>query len=164
MVSQDTVLLDASIRENLTYGLTNKTDAQIWEALKAAALDEFVKGLSQGLDSRVGEAGGLLSGGQKQRLAIARAFLKDAAILIFDEATSALDAEAETKLKESFERLAKGRTVLTVAHRLSTILPSDTVHLFQNGQVLETGLMASLTAQEGSQLHSLMRIQRGDLK
>ena len=147
MVSQDTVLLDASIRENITYGLTNKTDAQIWEALKAAALDEFVKGLSQGLDSRVGEAGGLLSGGQKQRLAIARAFLKDAAILIFDEATSALDAEAESKLAASFKESAKGRTVLTVAHRLTTITGADKVAVFADGAVRELGTPAELLTQ-----------------
>lgn len=147
MVSQDTVLLDASIRENITYGLTNKTDAQIWEALKAAALDEFVKGLSQGLDSRVGEAGGLLSGGQKQRLAIARAFLKDAAILIFDEATSALDAEAESKLAASFKEIAKGRTVLTVAHRLTTITGADKVAVFADGAVRELGTPAELLTQ-----------------
>ena len=164
VVSQDTVLLDASIRENLTYGLSNKSDDQIWEALKAAALDEFVKGLPQGLDSRVGEAGGLLSGGQKQRLAIARAFLKDAAILIFDEATSALDAEAESKLKASFENIAQGKTVITIAHRFSTIRSTDTVYLFEAGSVIESGEMSSLASREGGHFHNLLRIQKVEPK
>ena len=136
VVSQDTVLLDGSIRENLTYGLANKSDDQIWDALKAAALDDFVKRLPQGLDSRVGEAGGLLSGGQKQRLAIARAFLKDAAILIFDEATSALDAKAENKFMASFESLAKGRTVLTVAHRPTIIEVVERVVVLNEGTLM----------------------------
>ena len=149
MVSQDTVLLDASIRENITYGLTNKTDAQIWEALKAAALDEFVKGLSQGLDSRVGEAGGLLSGGQKQRLSIARAVYRHPEILIFDDSFSALDFKTDRAVRDALEKEAKDSTKLIVAQRIGTIMNADRIIVLDDGKVVGQGTHEELLAKGG---------------
>lgn len=149
VVSQNIILFDDTIRANITYGTPDATDERIWEAVDAAALTEFVRSLPDGLDTRVGEDGNLLSGGQKQRISIARAFLKNAPVLILDEATSALDSESETRIKASLERLAVGRTCITVAHRFSTIESADRIIAMDRGHIVESGTYAELTALNG---------------
>ncbi len=150
IVSQNVILFDATIRENIAYGMPEVSEAAIEKAVEAAALTEVVAALPKGLDTPVGEAGGLLSGGQKQRISIARALLKDAPILILDEATSALDSESENQIKEALELLMKGRTCLTVAHRLSTIDRADRIVVMQDGVIVEEGTPAELLAKRGA--------------
>lgn len=148
-VTQDVVLFDDTIRHNLTYGLKDVTDDAINEAVKHAALTDFIASLPNGLDTKVGEGGGLLSGGQKQRLSIARAFLKNAPILILDEATSALDSKTEKAITESLEALCKNRTCLTVAHRFSTIETVDTIAVLVQGKLVEHGSHEQLIEANG---------------
>ena len=150
VVSQNVILFDTTIRENIAYGMPEVSEAAIEKAIEAAALTEVVAALPKGLDTPVGEAGGLLSGGQKQRISIARALLKDAPILILDEATSALDSESENQIKEALETLMKGRTCLTVAHRLSTIDRADRIVVMQDGEIVEEGAPAELLAKGGA--------------
>ncbi|MEX0646078.1 MAG: ABC transporter ATP-binding protein, partial [Parvularculaceae bacterium] len=127
IVSQETILFDDTIRANIAFGDSSAGDSRIFEAARAAAIDDFIQSLPRGLDTQVGEAGGDLSGGQRQRIALARAFLKDAPILLLDEATSALDAESEAKVQGALERLMKGRTTIIIAHRLSTVRAADII-------------------------------------
>ncbi len=148
-VQQSVFLFDASIRENLRYGKADATDEEMWEALKNANLFEFVSSLPDGLDTEVGERGTRLSGGQKQRLSIARIFLKNPKILIFDEATSSLDTESEKLIQEAFDRLAKGRTSIVIAHRLSTVRDSDIIFVIDKGRVKEKGTHEELLAEKG---------------
>ncbi len=149
IVSQDVVIFDGTIRENITYGTPGVSGEQIALAVKAAALDDFIASLPQGLDTPVGENGGRLSGGQRQRVSIARALLKNAPILILDEATSALDAENEHKIKEALVHLMVGRTTFIVAHRLSTIEHADVIVAMQEGEIKELGTHQELLAQNG---------------
>ncbi len=149
IVSQDVVLFDGTIRENIAYGCPQATDEAIQAAAQAAALTDFLKEEPQGLDSPVGEAGRLLSGGQKQRISIARAILKNAPIVILDEATSALDSESEFKIKQALNELMKGRTCLIVAHRLSMIDSVDRIVALKKGRVVEEGSPSELLAQNG---------------
>lgn len=149
IVSQDVVLFDGTIRENIAYGCPQATDEAIQAAAQAAALTDFLKEQPQGLDSPVGEAGRLLSGGQKQRISIARAILKNAPIVILDEATSALDSESEFKIKQALNELMKGRTCLIVAHRLSMIDSVDRIVALKKGRVVEEGSPSELLAQNG---------------
>ena len=149
VVSQDVVMFDDTIRANIAYGVPNATDEEIYRVIEASALTEFIQSLPQGLDTPVGEAGNRLSGGQKQRISIARALLKDAPILILDEATSALDSESEHHIKLALERLMKGRTCFTVAHRLSTIESADRIVVMNNGVIKEIGNHAELLALNG---------------
>ena len=149
IVSQDVVLFDDTVRNNIAYGLPDKTDEEIRAALEAAALSDFVASLPEGLDTRVGEGGGLLSGGQKQRLSIARALLKNAPILILDEATSALDSENEAAVKASLKKLMAGRTTITVAHRFSTIEYVDRVVVLDEGRIAEIGTVSELLERNG---------------
>ena len=148
-VQQSVFLFDASIRENLRYGKADATDEEMWKALKNANLFEFVSSLPDGLDTEVGERGTRLSGGQKQRLSIARIFLKNPKILIFDEATSSLDTESEKLIQEAFDRLAKGRTSIVIAHRLSTVRDSDIIFVIDKGRVKEKGTHEELLAEKG---------------
>lgn len=160
VVSQNVMLFDTTIRENIAYGMPEVSEAVIEKAVEAAALTEVVEALPKGLDTPVGEAGGLLSGGQKQRISIARALLKDAPILILDEATSALDSESENQIKEALETLMKGRTCLTVAHRLSTIDRADRIVVMQDGVIVEEGTPAELLAKGGAYAR-MVRLQVG---
>ena len=160
VVSQNVILFDTTIRENIAYGMPEVSEAAIEKAVEAAALAEVVAALPKGLDTPVGEAGGLLSGGQKQRISIARALLKDAPILILDEATSALDSESENQIKEALETLMRGRTCLTVAHRLSTIDRADRIVVMQDGVIVEEGTPAELLAKGGAYAR-MVRLQTG---
>ena len=149
VVTQDVILFDGTIRDNIIYGTPDATDAEIAHAIEAAALTDFITSLPQGLDTPVGEAGGRLSGGQKQRISIARALLKNAPILILDEATSALDSESEAKIKDALTRLMAGRTTFIVAHRLSTIENATTIVAMADGKVQEMGTREDLLAKPG---------------
>ena len=151
LVSQDVVLFDDTIAVNVGYGaLHDASEAEIMKALDAANLLEFVKGLPLGLQTRVGENATRLSGGQRQRLAIARALIKNAPILILDEATSALDNESERQVQASLETLMKGRTTLVIAHRLSTVQNADKIVVMDEGKVVEEGSHSELLASGGA--------------
>ena len=150
LVSQDVVLFDGTIAENVDYGAWGQTDQEsIRRALEAANLLEFVDGLPDGLDTQVGENASQLSGGQRQRLAIARALIKDAPILILDEATSALDNESEMQVQASLERLMVGRTTLVIAHRLSTVQKADRIVVLDAGRIVEQGKHQELIEKDG---------------
>ncbi|MDF1821805.1 MAG: lipid A export permease/ATP-binding protein MsbA [Alcanivoracaceae bacterium] len=150
MVSQKVVLFNDTVRNNVAYGeLQSRTEEQIIQALKDAHAWEFVSTLEQGLDTEIGQDGAQLSGGQRQRLAIARALLKDAPILILDEATSALDTESEYRIQQALEHVMEGRTTLVIAHRLSTIEKADRILVLDQGRVVESGTHQELLAKNG---------------
>ncbi|MCO6181104.1 ABC transporter ATP-binding protein [Ciceribacter sp. RN22] len=149
-VGQDIFLFAGSIRSNIAVGRTGATEAEIIEAAKVANAHEFIQRLPQGYETDVGENGGNLSGGQKQRLAIARAILRNAQILILDEATSALDSESEVQIRESLTGIMRGRTTIIIAHRLSTIARADRVVVLDAGRVVEQGSQSVLLSREGS--------------
>ena len=149
IVSQDVILFDDTIRNNIMYGTPEATEEEVWRAVEAAALTDFVKSLPQGLDTPVGEAGGQLSGGQKQRISIARAFLRNTPILILDEATSALDSESEEKIKGALMTLMKGRTTFMVAHRFATIEHANLIVAMSDGVVKEVGTRKALLERNG---------------
>lgn len=153
IVSQDVVLFDGTIRDNITYGCPGATAEKIRQAIEDSSLTDFISSLPDGLDTPVGEAGGRLSGGQKQRISIARALLKDAPILILDEATSALDANSEHHIKLSLARLMKGRTTFIVAHRLSTIEYATRIVAMQDGLIAEVGTHSELIQKNGVYSH-----------
>lgn len=148
-VQQNVFLFDADIRENLRYGNPDATDEQMYAALDAANIGDFVRSLPDGLSTAVGEHGTRLSGGQKQRISIARVFLKNPPILIFDEATSSLDNESEHLIQEAFKRLSAGRTSIVIAHRLTTIRDADSIIVLDKGKVIEVGTHESLLAAGG---------------
>lgn len=150
VVSQDPILFSGTIAENLRYGRPGATDEEIREAARQAFAEEFIEKLPDNYQTEVGERGVRLSGGQKQRLTIARAFLKNAPILILDEPTSALDAESESLIKQALLQLLKGRTALIIAHRLSTVEHVDRVVVMDRGQIVEEGQHADLLNQLGS--------------
>jgi subfamily B ATP-binding cassette protein MsbA len=157
-VSQDTVLFNDTVRNNVAYGAPGRyTDAQVEAAARAANAHAFIRELPQGYDTVLGERGTRLSGGQRQRLAIARALLIDAPILILDEATSALDTESERLVQEAIDRLLEGRTVFVIAHRLSTVVHADQILVLDRGQVVERGTHGELLARGGAyaRLHAL---------
>jgi subfamily B ATP-binding cassette protein MsbA len=149
LVTQDPVLFDDTIRANIAYGSKPVDEAQVTDAAKAAAAHDFIMGLPRGYDTRVGEAGGLLSGGERQRIAIARALYKDAPILLLDEPTSSLDSEAEAKVQTALEHLMRGRTVLMIAHRLSTVKKADLICVLDQGRIVESGRHDELVAKGG---------------
>jgi ABC-type multidrug transport system fused ATPase/permease subunit len=151
------VLFAASIRENIAYGRPDASPEDIEAAARAAGAHEFIAALPVGYDARIGERGATLSGGQRQRLAIARAFVKDAPVLVLDEPTSALDAETERTLVDVLGRLMKDRTTLIIAHRLSTIRGADRIAVLSDGVLAETGTHAELLARSAAyaRLHSL---------
>ena len=152
-VGQDSYVFTGTVKENIQYGKPNATKLEIESAAKSAYAHEFISQLPNGYESFVGEGGTLLSGGQKQRLAIARAFLKDAPIILLDEATSALDSKSENKIQNAVKNLLSGRTTIVIAHRLSTVIDSDRIYVLQAGRVVESGSHTELIENDGVYTH-----------
>ncbi len=159
VVFQDNFLFEGTIRDNIIIGKESATQEEIEKALQMAYLDDFVAGLENGIDTEIGERGALLSGGQRQRLAIARAFVKNAPIVILDEATSALDNKAEAVVQKAIDNLMKDRTVFVIAHRLSTVQNADKIVVVNNGQVVEEGTHESLLNIENGAYKALYNAQ-----
>lgn len=150
IVSQEPILFNCSIEENIAYGLDGKASSmEIENAAKMANAHEFISKFAEKYQTFVGERGVRLSGGQKQRIAIARALLMNPRILLLDEATSALDAESEYLVQDAMDSLMKGRTVLVIAHRLSTVKTADTVAVVSDGQIVESGTHDDLLSKNG---------------
>ena len=159
IVFQDNFLFSGTIRENVLLGRTDVSEKQLHEAIKCACLEEFINSLEKGLDTEIGERGVLLSGGQKQRMAIARAFIKDAPIVILDEATSALDNKSEAVVQQAIDNLMKDRTVFIIAHRLSTVRNADKIVVVNYGEIVEIGTHEELLAKDNSIYGSLYKTQ-----
>lgn len=149
IVSQDAILFDESVADNIALGKPGASRDEIMAAAKNAAAHDFIMAMPNGYDTTVGEGGLKLSGGQRQRIAIARAMLRNAPILLLDEATSALDAESERQVQEALARLMKGRTTIVIAHRLSTVVDADRIYVLDNGGVAQSGTHAELMAGGG---------------
>ena len=156
-VFQDSGLLNRSIEENIRLGRDDATYDEVHEAAMAAAAQDFILAKSEGYDTVAGERGGQLSGGERQRIAIARAVLKDAPILVLDEATSALDVETEAKVKAAIDRLRAGRTTFVIAHRLSTVCDADLVIFMDKGRIVEIGGYHELAARDQGRFAALLR-------
>ena len=139
LVPQETVIFAANARENIRYGRPDALDAEVVAAARAAFADDFIQGLPERYDSFLGEKGLRLSVGQRQRIAIARAILRDPAVMLLDEATSSLDAESEHLVHEALERLMADRTTLIIAHRLATVLKADRIVVIDQGRIVATG-------------------------
>lgn len=156
LVTQEPLLFDDTIANNIAYGKTNATLEEIRSAAKSAAADNFISSFTNGYESNIGEAGNNLSGGEKQRIAIARAILKDAPILLLDEPTSALDSKSEATFQQALDGLMKGRTVLMIAHRLTTVKQADLICVLAHGKMVEMGTYDELLTKGGlfSELHA----------
>ncbi len=150
VVGQDAFLFEGSIIDNIRAGQEDASTEKCIEAAKAASAHEFITSLPRGYDTQVGELGGHVSGGQRQRIALARAFLKNAPIILLDEPTSALDSETEDVIQRELRRLTEGKTTLVIAHRLSTILHADLIHVIEAGRVIESGTHEQLIAASGA--------------
>lgn len=153
LVSQDVFLFEGSIRENIAAGSKDHSEAAIKAAARAAHIDTFIESLPDGYDTPVGELGAMLSGGQRQRISIARAFLKDARIILLDEPTSALDGHSEQRIQAALAELMKGRTTIVIAHRLSTVATADRIFVLADGSVAESGTHRELIAAGGLYAH-----------
>lgn len=162
LVSQDVFLFHGSVRDNLVYGAPDATDREVVRAAELAEAHGFVLALPDGYDTVVGERGVKLSGGQRQRLSIARAILRDPAILLLDEATSAVDNETEAAIQRSLVRVARDRTTVVIAHRLSTVRHADRIHVLEDGRVVESGTHDELVARDG-RYAALWRVQTGEV-
>jgi ATP-binding cassette, subfamily B, bacterial len=162
-VGQDVFLFQGTVRENLAYGRPDASDADLERAARLAEAHEFIAALPHGYDTVVGERGQKLSGGQRQRLSIARAILKDPPVLVLDEATSAVDNETEAAIQRSLELVGRGRTVIVIAHRLSTVRHADRIHVLERGRVVESGTHDQLVAATGGLYAALWRIQTGEV-
>jgi subfamily B ATP-binding cassette protein MsbA len=166
LVTQETVLFDDTIAANIAYGAPGASRDAIEQAARAAHAHEFIVGMDQGYDARIGERGQRLSGGQRQRVAIARAILKDCPILVLDEATSALDAESEQLVQEALGNLMRNRTTFVIAHRLSTVRGADLILALEHGRVAEMGTHDELIGREGgvyARLYALQAIGEDDV-
>ena len=149
---------------NIAYGDNTRSEKELWEAIRMANLEDFIRSLPKGLETKVGERGIKLSGGQKQRLAIARAFMKNAPIIIFDEATSSLDSESERLIQKSLWKLAKNRTTIIIAHRLSTVKKVDRIIVFDKGGIVEEGTHEELQTKQSGIYKYLWELQsKGDI-
>jgi ATP-binding cassette subfamily B protein len=149
VVSQETYLLHTTVRENLSYAKPTATDAEIEAAARAAQVHELIVGLPDGYDTMVGSRGHRFSGGEKQRIAIARTLLRNPRVLVLDEATSALDTETERAVQHAFDTLSRGRTTITIAHRLSTVRDADQIAVLDHGHIIETGTHTTLLRDNG---------------
>ncbi|PJA59813.1 MAG: metal ABC transporter permease, partial [Rhodobacterales bacterium CG_4_9_14_3_um_filter_71_31] len=149
VVPQDTVLFNDTIGYNIAYGSEGATRAQVEAAAKAASIHDFIAALPKGYETQVGERGLKLSGGEKQRVAIARTILKNPPILLLDEATSALDTQTERDIQDELRTLGRDRTVIMIAHRLSTVVEADEIAVMVDGRIVERGPHAALLAQGG---------------
>ncbi|HKJ63462.1 MAG TPA: ABC transporter ATP-binding protein [Hyphomicrobiales bacterium] len=162
LVSQDVFLFEGTIRENIAAGMGNPSEEEIIEAARAAYAHHFIEAMPQGYKTPVGELGGQLSGGQRQRISIARAFLKNAPIILLDEPTSALDSESEQAIQRALVQLTKRRTTLVIAHRLATVLNADRIHVIEEGKLAESGTHEQLLALGGlySRLYDIQYAQK----
>lgn len=160
-VPQEPILFHRTLMENIRYGRRDASDAEVVSAAKAAHCHEFIENLSEGYDSLVGERGIKLSGGERQRVAIARAILKDAPILILDEATSSLDSESEALIQDALQKLMQGKTVIAIAHRLSTVMKMDRIIVMDSGSIVTTGTHDELLAGDMNLYQKLWNIQAG---
>jgi subfamily B ATP-binding cassette protein MsbA len=159
LVTQDIILFNDTVRNNLTYGVATFTNEHLREAAQAALALEFIESLPDGFDTVIGERGHRLSGGQRQRLAIARAIMKNPPILILDEATSSLDAESEALVQQALENLMSNRTTVVIAHRLSTVRRADRIVVIEDGAVQEMGSHEELLRRESGYYRRLYRLQ-----
>jgi ABC transporter fused permease/ATP-binding protein len=159
IVPQEVILFGGTIRENIAYGKPDASDQQIAEAAQKANALEFIQHFPEGFNTRVGDRGVKLSGGQRQRIAIARAILKDPAILILDEATSSLDAQSEILVQEALDKLMEGRTTIIIAHRLSTIRKADRIFVINRGELAEVGSHAELSQRNNGLYRHLLTLQ-----
>jgi ATP-binding cassette subfamily B protein len=150
IVPQDTTLFNRTLMENIRYGRPEASDEEVWAAATAARCRPFIESLPEGLETMVGDRGVKLSGGQRQRIAIARAFLRDTPLIILDEATSALDSESEEAIREALRRLMAGRTVIAIAHRLSSLRDFDRIVVLQAGRLVEDGPPDALLGRDGA--------------
>ena len=150
IVTQETVLFNDTVRNNIAYGQPHVPQKEVEAAARAALAHDFILALPSGYDTVIGERGVRLSGGERQRLAIARALLKNAPVLILDEATSALDSESEALVQSALQNLMKGRTVFVIAHRLSTVRRADRIVVIENGTIADIGRHEELLAKLGT--------------
>ena len=148
-IPQDVCLFNRTLFDNIRYGRTNATEEEVYRAARQAGADEFIRAFPGGYQTKVGDRGVVLSGGERQRIAIARAILKNAPILVFDEATSALDSQSEKHIQKSLTRLMKNKTVIAIAHRLSTLREMDRILVFDKGHIVEQGTHLSLLRKKG---------------
>ena len=163
IVPQDVLLFGGTVGENIAYGKPGASEAEIMEAARKANAHSFITEFPEGYQTKVGERGVQLSGGQRQRIAIARAILRDPAILILDEATSSLDAENERLVQEALDTLMQGRTAVIIAHRLATIRRVDRIYVMQEGREVESGTHAELADRVGGLYQSLAKLQFGEI-
>ncbi len=161
-MSQDVFLFHGSVRENIAYGSFDASLDDVVAAARIAEAHEFIMQLPDGYDKIVGERGQKLSGGQRQRISIARAVLKDPPVLVLDEATSSVDNETEAAIQRSMERISVGRTMIVIAHRLSTVRKADQIFVLEDGALVEQGTHERLAAERGGIYAGLWRVQTGE--
>ncbi|MGO2153316.1 MAG: ATP-binding cassette domain-containing protein, partial [Brevibacterium aurantiacum] len=159
---QESVLFAATVRENIRYGRLDATDAEVEAAARAASADDFIQGLPDGYDTVLGNRGDTLSGGQRQRLAIARALVRDAPVVVFDEATSGLDPATRGQVTDSVSMLTEGRTSIVITHDLAMIRGLDRVLWLEDGQIVEDGSPSELAGNPGTRVAEWMRTQAED--